>query len=345
VGERAALAEGALSAAAEVADATGSRLAWVPRRAGDRGAIEAGCLPGLLPGGRPLTDSVARVDVATAWEVDSLPSTPGLDAVGMLAAAAAGELQALVVAGLEPTDFADAAGVRAGLEAAGFVVALESRLSEVTERADVVFPVALLEEHAGTFLNWEHRPGRVNTVIRPVAAPMTDLRVLAALADGLGKPLGVRTPKQALAEIVELGTWEAPATKARASRKVKAKASSGSAGATVAELTGASVQAKLSTWRQLIDGGRGQDGEEALAATARESVARVSPALAQQLGVVDGDRLTVSGRAGWYTLPVAITEGMAAGTVWVPTNSPGTPLGELGLVFGDDVALSAGGEE
>ena len=56
-------------------------------------------------------------------------------------------------------------------------------------------------------------------------------------------------------------------------------------------------------------------------------------------------QLTVSTGAGWYTLPVAITQGMAEGTVWVPTNSPGTPLGELGVVFGDDVALSVGGEE
>ena len=38
---------------------TGARLAWVPRRAGDRGAVEAGCLPNLLPGGRPVTDTAA----------------------------------------------------------------------------------------------------------------------------------------------------------------------------------------------------------------------------------------------------------------------------------------------
>lgn len=295
--------------------------------------------PGLLPGGRPLADATARVDVASAWELDSLPAEAGLEAAAMLAAAATGELKALVVAGIEPSDFADAAAVRAGLEEAGFVVALENRLSEVTERADVVFPVALIEEHAGTFLNWEHRAGRVNTVIRQANAPMTDLRVLAALADGLGKPLGIRTAKQALAEIVELGTWDAPATKARATRKAaakKAKAPKAAAG---------EVAVKLSTWRQLIDGGRGQDGEEFMAATARDSVARVSPALAAQLGVADGDELSVSCNAGWYTLPVVITPGMAEGTVWVPTNSPGTPLGELGVVFGDDVALSVGGEE
>jgi NADH-quinone oxidoreductase subunit G len=258
----------------------------------------------------------------------------------MLAAAASGELKALLVAGIEPSDFADAAAVRAGLEDAGFVVALENRLSEVTERADVVFPVALIEEHAGTFLNWEHRAGRVNTVIRQANAPMTDLRVLSALADGLGKPLGIRTARQALAEIVELGTWDAPATPTKPTRKVAAKKA-----ARAPKVTTGDVTVKLSTWRQLIDGGRGQDGEEFMAATARASFARVSPALAGQLGLADGDELSIDCNAGWYTLPVAITPGMAEGTVWVPTNSPGTPLGELGVVFGDDVALSVGGEE
>ncbi|CAL8971385.1 NADH-quinone oxidoreductase subunit G [Propionicimonas sp. T2.31MG-18] len=340
VGERAALAPGALAAAAEVADATGARLAWVPRRAGDRGAVEAGCLPGLLPGGRPLADSAARVDLAAAWEVGALPTGDGLEAAAMLAAAASGELKALVVAGVEPADFADAAAARAGLEEAGFVVSLENRLSEVTERADVVFPVALIEEHAGTFLNWEHRPGRVNTVIRQPNTPMTDLRVLAALADALGTPLGVRTPQQALTELTELGTWSAaPAAQKKPARKAATKP------AKPVRVTEGEATVRLATWRQLIDGGRGQDNEAALAATAKPSLARVSPALATALGVVDGDQVAVSGGAGWYSLPVAVTPGMAEGTVWVPQNSPGTPLGELGVVFGDEVTLSVGGAE
>ncbi len=51
-GERLAEVPGALTAAGRLAEATGARLAWVPRRAGERGAVEAGALPGLLPGGR-----------------------------------------------------------------------------------------------------------------------------------------------------------------------------------------------------------------------------------------------------------------------------------------------------
>ena len=66
VGERLATVPGALSAALRLALDTGAQLAWIPRRAGDRGALEAGCLPGLLPGGRLVSDAQARVDLQAA---------------------------------------------------------------------------------------------------------------------------------------------------------------------------------------------------------------------------------------------------------------------------------------
>src|SRR5579875_2329614 len=113
VGERLAEAPGALSAVARLAEATGARLAWIPRRAGERRAIEAGALPGLLPVGRPVSDVQARAEVARAWGVASVPSVPGRDTAGILAAAAAGELGALVVAGVDPADLPDPAAALA----------------------------------------------------------------------------------------------------------------------------------------------------------------------------------------------------------------------------------------
>ena len=92
IGERLAGSPGALSAAVRVAARTGARLAWVPRRAGERGALDAGCLPTLLPGGRPVVDPVARQQLCTAWNVDELPAEPGRDTTEILAAAAHGEL-------------------------------------------------------------------------------------------------------------------------------------------------------------------------------------------------------------------------------------------------------------
>src|SRR6202007_2088923 len=82
VGERLATVPGGLSAAARLADATGAKLAWVPRRAGEGGALEARALPGLLPGGRPLSDEGARAQVCAGWSVDEIPTATGRDTDG-----------------------------------------------------------------------------------------------------------------------------------------------------------------------------------------------------------------------------------------------------------------------
>src|SRR5204863_8490023 len=106
VGERLALTPGALTAAVELAESTGARLAWVPRRAGDRGAVETGCLPNLLPGGRPVADGAARAELGEAWRLKTgtISGSAGRDTDAIIAAAAAGTIGALVVGGVDPSD-------------------------------------------------------------------------------------------------------------------------------------------------------------------------------------------------------------------------------------------------
>ena len=61
----------------------GSRSAPAPGSPGSRAAWASGppsrpaCCPSLLPGGRPVADSAARVDLAAAWGVEHLPAEPG----------------------------------------------------------------------------------------------------------------------------------------------------------------------------------------------------------------------------------------------------------------------------
>jgi NADH-quinone oxidoreductase subunit G len=121
VGERLAGMPGALSAAAALADATGAKLAWVPRRAGERGALEAGAVPNVLPGGRPIDDADAVAPVALRWAT-TMPQAAGRDTNAIVAAGAAGQLGALVVAGVDPDDLPDPAAARAELYAPPFVV-------------------------------------------------------------------------------------------------------------------------------------------------------------------------------------------------------------------------------
>ena len=270
VGERLATSPGALAAAARVARTTGARLAWVPRRAGDRGAVETGCLPNLLPGGRPVADAAARVDVATTWGVDGLPDTAGRDADGIVAALRSGEIGGLVIGGVDPDDTADPAATRAALGAASFVVALELRETDVTRAADVVFPVAPVADKAGTFVTWDGRPREFPAVFEdPRSLP--DLRVLAGIAEelaqlGQGSPLGFRTVAEARAQMQDLGPWDGE------------RAPAAEAGTTPAGVEGGTDGLRLATWKQMIDNGSMQDGDLALHGTARRPVARVSPA-------------------------------------------------------------------
>ncbi|PFG40370.1 NADH dehydrogenase subunit G [Georgenia soli] len=326
VGERAAGVRGTLSAVSALAERTGARLAWVPRRAGEVGAVDAGLLPGLLPGGRLVADTDARVDAGAVWGAESLPSTPGRDVTGILTAARGGQLGGLVVGGVEPRDLPDPALARAALAAAGFVLQLEVRRSEVTEHADVVLPVAPPVEKAGTFVNWEGRVRPFGQVL--VSRSLSDRQVLDALATEMGLDLRLGDLTGVHDELAELAGWTG----------VRPPAPVVPAGPLPAPADG---QAVLATWKPQLDSGRGQDGEPHLAGTAHRPVVRLSPETAAGLGVVDGDRVTVTGPAGAITLPLSLAT-MPAHVVWLPENSPGSSVHDmLGTGAGAVVALSA----
>ncbi|MDP1877637.1 MAG: NADH-quinone oxidoreductase subunit G [Actinomycetota bacterium] len=324
VGERIASSAGAASAAVRLAQRTGAALAWVPRRAGERGALDAGAIAGLLPGGRPLTDADARAQVSHAWGIEpaALPARAGRSGSSLLQAAAGGSLEALVVGGVELADFSDPDLAVAAIERTGFVVSLENHHSAVTERADVVLPVAVVAEKAGTFLDWEGRPRPFGQVFRD-ALTAPDAQVLAMIAEEMGftAPRDVASLRR---EMGVLGPW--PGARATAPSMP-------------APAPDANPGTRLSTWRQLLDSGLMQDGEPHLAATARPVVARMSAATARGLG----GSVTLSGPKGSITVAVEIAD-VVDGAVWLPMNSPGCHVhADLGVGEGDEIRLSAGG--
>ena len=318
VGERLAESQGALSAAMKIAQSSGAHLAWIPRRAGERGALEAGSIGTLLPGGRPVTDSAARVDIQSAWGVSSLPTTVGHSTSEILDALHTGDIDSLLIGGVDPLDISrDAAK---GLEKA-FVVSLEIRKSQITELANVVLPVAAVAEKSGTFINWE---GRARSFESAIDAPnlRSDVRILSMLADEMGTPINLPTVEAAAREMNSLGVWDG-------ARVTFTPANAGS-------ISGETI---LSSWRLLLDAGSLQDGEVNLAKTAHPSVAVISADRAGKLGVTHGDQVTISSKVGAITLPVEIAD-IDSKTVWIPRNSQSSrAIALLGAASGIEVSV------
>src|SRR5205085_8955100 len=138
----------------------------------------------------------------------------GLDAGAILAAAAEGRIQGLVLLGADPlADFPDRAVARRGLQGAGFVVAVDLFLTESAEHADVVLAAAGPGEKSGTTTNIEGRVSVVNQKVTPPGTARPDWMIAAELAARLDSDLGFGSLDALWAEIERVAPAHAGLTR------------------------------------------------------------------------------------------------------------------------------------
>ncbi|MDQ3757676.1 MAG: NADH-quinone oxidoreductase subunit NuoG, partial [Actinomycetota bacterium] len=198
-------------AAAVLAELPGVRFLPALRRANVHGALDMGLAPGVLPGR-------VSLDEGREWYVEcwgSLPEQAGMDAVGIVHAAAEGRVQGLVLLGADPAcDFPDRRLAREALAGAGFVVAVDTFLTESSRVADVVLPAAAFGERAGTTTNQEGRVTRLGQKLVPPGVAWPDWMIAVELAHRLGADLGLETLPGIWDEIASLAPSHAGITRA-----------------------------------------------------------------------------------------------------------------------------------
>jgi NADH-quinone oxidoreductase subunit G len=236
-------------------------------------------------------------------------------------------IDALVIAGVDVSDDPRASELLGALDDGPFLVALSTHHSDVTERADVVFPVAVVTEKAGAFTDWEGRIKPFSAAVRGTPH-LPDGRVLAMLADVMDVPFGNGDVASLRAELDLLTPWTGPHPDAP------------TVAAPTAEAVG-STSARLGSWRLLLDRGRLQEGEPHLAATARATEALMSIGTAEALGVAGADVITVSTPSGAVTLPLRIAD-VVDGAIWTPMCSEGCDLLSIGAFHGATVRVTGG---
>jgi NADH-quinone oxidoreductase subunit G len=209
---RGSLAEGpdaTVGAAAKLLEAfPGVRFLSGLRRSNVHGAIDMGLAPGLLPGRVALADGAGWY--ADAW--GKVPAEAGLDATGILTAAAEGEIDVLLLVGADLADFPDEDLANRALNRAGTVIAVATFLDETAAEADIVLPAAGFAEVDGTTTNIEGRVTVVNQKVTPPGTARPDWMIAAEVAFRLGADLGFGSVKEIWAEIEALSPAHAGMT-------------------------------------------------------------------------------------------------------------------------------------
>jgi len=148
------------------------------------GGRETGGMATLMSGHRDLADAADRAEVASLWGVDAVPSEPGLTAVELFDALAAGRVKMAWIACTNPAQsMPDQATVRAGLARAELVVLQETQGdTETATFADVLLPAAGWGEKDGTVTNSERRISRVREAVRAPGEARADWRIVVDFA-------------------------------------------------------------------------------------------------------------------------------------------------------------------
>jgi formate dehydrogenase major subunit len=305
-----------------------------------QGSCDMGSFPHEFSGYRHVSDESTRKLFEDAWHVD-LQNEPGLRISNMLDAACEGTFKGMYIQGEDIVQSdPNTQHVTAGMSAMECVVVQDLFLNETASYAHVFFPGSSFLEKDGTFTNAERRISRVRKAIPPMAG-MADWEITKALSNALGYPMPYNHPSEIMDEIArltptfagvsfdkidELGSIQWPCN---------AKAPEG----TPVMHVGGFVRGKgrfmitefiptdertTGRFPLILTTGRILTQYNVGAQTARtlnnvwhpEDILEIHPFDAENRGIREGDRVSLTSRAGETSLHAHISERMQPGVVY-----------------------------
>ncbi len=309
------------------------------RRGNVMGALQMGLSPGILPGARALS-SLDPPGGDPSGSDPTTPIEPGLDAAGILNAAAAGRIAVLILLGADPlADVPDRDLAERALAGSGTVVAIDTHLTASARRAHIVLPAAGPGEKSGTTTNLEGRVSRLGPKVTPPGTARPDWMIAAELADRLGTDLGFADSRQIWAEI----SAEVPMFSDCPVDRIESPEAQdgilcvpGDEGglqwdppADVASPPVDAYALRLVSSRRLYDRATMTANSPSLAGLADESRVRLNPRELDRLGIVEGDRLALVSPRKRIIAAVSADDRIPRGVVSMAFNAPGPAASEL----------------
>ena len=274
---------------------------------------------------------VRRGNVRGAVIAGLTPQQADGDTNAILAAAAAGKVECLVLLGADPfTDVPDADLVRRAFAAVKHVIAVDTFVTESSRHAEVLLPAAAYGEKMGTTTNCEGRVSDVAQKITTAGTARPDWMIAAELAMELGVDLGYSSYGEVHAAMTTGIAAFAPVAEARAVRREGVVIAHPVAVRITAAATSAaprlSHQFRLLVSRVLYDQAVSTSQSPSLAPLARDAGIHLHSSDALRLGVREGSDLRVAANGSAVVLPLVIDDAVSRGVAFVPFNQHGNDI-------------------
>jgi assimilatory nitrate reductase catalytic subunit len=338
----------------------GCGVSTITGQGNGQGGREHGHKCDQLPGNRDISNPEHRAYIASVWgcEEAEIPGK-GIPAQEIIEAIHAGKIKGLLSICFNPSVSAPDANFTAeAFDRLEFYAVIDFFLSETAHHADVVLPGSLHEEDEGTSTSGEGRIIKINAAVTPPGEARRDWEILLDIARRLDR--GQYFPYTGTEEIFDElrvassggtadytgATWQRieeemglfwpipevghpgtprlyeggrfyhPDGKARFTGvPFKESAEVVDDEYPVWLTTGRVVSQYLSGTQTRRIGG--------LVEQYPEPLCEMHPRLAEQLGVADGDLVTVASRRGSITLPANVVTTIRPDTVFIPYHWPG----------------------
>ncbi len=168
-----------------------------------QGSCDMGSYPHELPGYRSVTDPVVRGQFNAFWKTE-LDAEPGYRIPNMLDAAVDGTFKGMYIQGEDVAQSdPNTQHVQAALRNLECLVVQDIFFNETAKYAHVFLPGSSFLEKDGTFINAERRISRVRKVMEPLAGK-ADWEATLGLAAALGAPMHYEHPAEIMREIAAL---------------------------------------------------------------------------------------------------------------------------------------------
>jgi predicted molibdopterin-dependent oxidoreductase YjgC len=307
-----------------------ARLYLLSERPNDQGLIDAGCVPEMLPGGRPIGISDFKRKYEKAWG-GSIPDQDGLTLLDMINGISNGVVKALYVMGENPLfNLPGSHEIKDALMSLELLVVQDIFLTETAEMADVVLPALGWTERTGTYTNLERRIQIQNKAVESKSG-MEDWKILSEISTKMGFEMEYADVEDIMHEIAHVSPLYRELTYREIREGICLWPYHGeplrgelSEISTVRDSVGEyNADFYLVPEQPLFHSGTLSRRSPALMKICPEPTLKISAASAEKIGLADGEEVEFSTMFGKGRVPVSVDESLKDSRVLLSNNFAG----------------------